>query len=267
MADENEIEKKAKAMGWSDKDSFRGDPDKWVDADTFVKRGETYLPILKERQDKLIEEIDRLKSQSQEDRKTFEQFREFATKAEERAFKQAESAHQKEISTLKAQLKSAAKEGDVEAIDRITQEIDSLKKPEAPVVEKKPDAVTPSEHPAFVDWKTRNQWYGADMEATAYAESVANFVKVTKPHLAGTPGFFDEVSNQVKEKFPTKFKNRNQDQAAAVEGASSDTQSSGKRKKSFADLPSEAKEGYERFKKIMPNFTKEQYLEQYDWGN
>ena len=33
------IENEAREMGWTDKDGFKGDPEKWVDAATFVDRG------------------------------------------------------------------------------------------------------------------------------------------------------------------------------------------------------------------------------------
>jgi hypothetical protein len=36
-------------MGWTAKEKFRGDPERWVDAATFVKNGEESLPILRER--------------------------------------------------------------------------------------------------------------------------------------------------------------------------------------------------------------------------
>src|SRR5665213_3643268 len=37
----------AKSMGWSPLEQWRGDPEKWVDADAFVERGHTVLPILR----------------------------------------------------------------------------------------------------------------------------------------------------------------------------------------------------------------------------
>ena len=55
-----EIEQKAKAMGWSPQEEFRGDPDKWIDAAKFVARGENIMPILKENLDRALEKLEKL---------------------------------------------------------------------------------------------------------------------------------------------------------------------------------------------------------------
>ena len=36
-------------------------------------------------------------------------------------------------------------------------------------------------------------------------------------------------------------------------------------RKTFDDLPDEAQEAYHRFKKLMPDMTKKQYLANYEW--
>jgi len=54
---EETAETKAKAMGWSPKDEFRGDPDRWVDAETYVRRGEEFIPFLRANNKKLEEEL------------------------------------------------------------------------------------------------------------------------------------------------------------------------------------------------------------------
>ena len=38
-------EEKASAIGWRPKDQWKGDPDKWVDADAFLKKGDEILPV------------------------------------------------------------------------------------------------------------------------------------------------------------------------------------------------------------------------------
>lgn len=48
---EQTAEDKAAAMGWAPQDQWRGPPGKWVDADTFLKRGENNPRILRERLD------------------------------------------------------------------------------------------------------------------------------------------------------------------------------------------------------------------------
>ena len=48
MSDENtDVEARARDMGWSPRDSWRGKAEDWIDAETFVKRGTEILPILR----------------------------------------------------------------------------------------------------------------------------------------------------------------------------------------------------------------------------
>ena len=42
-------EDRARAQGWRPKDEYNGNPDRWVDAEAFVKRGEEELPVVRER--------------------------------------------------------------------------------------------------------------------------------------------------------------------------------------------------------------------------
>ena len=50
-------EQEARNLGWVPQEEFRGDPGKWVDAETFVERGHTIMPILKSNNKKLEEQL------------------------------------------------------------------------------------------------------------------------------------------------------------------------------------------------------------------
>ena len=52
-----EVEVKARNMGWLEKDEFKGDPELWTDAAAFLERGENIMPILKERLDKMDKDL------------------------------------------------------------------------------------------------------------------------------------------------------------------------------------------------------------------
>ena len=54
----NEIETTALQMGWIPKEKFRGDESKWVDAETYVERGQTFLPFIKAENRKLQERLE-----------------------------------------------------------------------------------------------------------------------------------------------------------------------------------------------------------------
>ena len=57
------IEQRAKDMGWAPREEWRGDPERWIDAEQFVHRGEEILPILRSTNRKLQDEVTALKNE------------------------------------------------------------------------------------------------------------------------------------------------------------------------------------------------------------
>jgi hypothetical protein len=75
--------------------------------------------------------------------------------------------------------------------------------------------------------------------------------------------FYEEVTRQVKEAQPEKFTNPAR-KSASVSSSSDGRSPSTKTKKSYNDLPSEAKQACDKFvkQKLM---TQEQYVAEYQW--
>src|SRR6185436_4853984 len=87
-----EVEGRARRMGWRPQEEFRGPKDKWVDASQFVERGETELPVLRERFRALDDKFTRLERENSklshkiEDQTTvLKEFRDYSRQGEERA--------------------------------------------------------------------------------------------------------------------------------------------------------------------------------------
>ena len=238
-----EIEVLAAEEGWSPEDKWRGDPDKWVDARTFIRQGRTILRSTLQRQDGEIGEM----------KTTMEEFRDYARKSEQRAYDRA-------MANLKAQQRAAVQEGDTEAYDAAGKKIDALDK-EAP--EKAPQAApwNPDEDPNFKTFSADNPWYGGDIEMTAFAESIA---AVVGRKYEG-PAFYDKIAEEVRAKFPDKFKNAARKSPSRVEGSGAGTMRRGNGAgKTYADLPAEAKAACTRFvkQKLM---TRDEYVADYEW--
>ena len=252
-----DYEKEARAMGWVEKEEFRDDPEKWVDAKTFVEKGKNIMPILKENLDRALSKLERLEAERAADRERFAKFEEFASKAEERAHKKAEANYKKQLRTLKTELKKAAKSGDWDTYETLESDLDTLEKPEPP----KPAPTPPSnqEPPEFIEWKKVNSWYDDDYELRALADSMAQYVKATKPHIRDNKTFFEEVGKEVKKTRPDKFETK--ELPPGPEGGS-EAPPSGK-KKTFKDIPIEDQKQFEEFKQIMPEYTKEKFAKQY----
>ena len=143
-----EIEEKAKAMGWAPKEEFRGDESKWVDAEEFVKRGENYVGIAKENIDRLTTKVTNLEKKLEESSGLFNEFREFATKSEQRAYDKSQKEYEQNVKDLKKRLKEAAKKEEWSEFEDIGGEIDNLEKPTKPEEKKPPTPVSCTVMPA-----------------------------------------------------------------------------------------------------------------------
>lgn len=240
-------EDKARKMGWRPQEDFKGDPERWVDAETFVKNGEERLPLLKDNNRKLEQKIANME-------KTFQEFSEYHKKTIEETSKREYDKAKRE---LKAQQRQAVEEGDTETFDRIEQEIAAIPKPEAP----KPE--TPQQQnadPVVTDWIQENKWFDKDQTLRHFAISIENFLTTAYPGMDQSE-VLKEVKDRTQQEFPEKFGNPKRTAPGAVySGNEPPPVKAGK--KTFADLPEDAKAACKRYvdQKLL---TKDQYIKSY----
>src|ERR1700719_679149 len=53
-----EVQRQARDMGWQPREQWKGNPDNWVDAGEFVKRGETFVPFLQHERKRLKTDLE-----------------------------------------------------------------------------------------------------------------------------------------------------------------------------------------------------------------
>jgi len=226
-----DIEEKARTMGWVPKEEFRGDPEKHITAEEFVERGENIMPILKERLGKFEERIDSQVQQIEKLNQTVSNVVRMSKTASERAYKKA-------VRDLQKQQREAAHSGDGEAFDRVAKEIEELEKTQ---VDEKPSDI----HPDYNGWVQKNQWYVEDEQLSEYADFVANKIHQT----GGLEGraLYEEVTKRVKKQYPEKFENPKRQTPPPVEGGGGEGGETTKsKKKTYRDLPADAKEVCDR---------------------
>ena len=204
-------ESTAKEMGWVPQDQYRGDPNKWVDAETFVSRGNKSGPILKERNEHLIKEIQELKNQFAEHKKTTEQFKQFQAELQER--KAAE--YKSQIADLRAQKSEAIRNGDGDAVNDIDDRIDEIKD-RTKETEKPQPQQQYAPHADFDSWVSENSWFATDNKLKVYATEVGKELRESGDRSEGRV-FFDKVKELVRKDFPSKFGNPNRLKPSAVE--------------------------------------------------
>jgi hypothetical protein len=245
----SEVEDKARKMGWTPKEEFKGDPDKWRDAAEFVERGENMLPIVRatvKKQELKIAELEQ----------TIREFAEHHTKTEQRAYEKA-------FKDLKAKQIEAVAAGDAKAFAEVDAEMAALHKEAA----EKPKIKTPQQtsDPVYDEWASRNRWI-EDRTLEKEAEAQAIYLRERGDKRIGAD-FLDAVKERVKKEFPDKFENPRRNAAQSVESSAPAAKKGGK---TYADMPAEAraacdrmaKNGYAGDAKAQAEF-KAQYVKQY----
>jgi hypothetical protein len=248
---QQQIEARARAMGWTEKSEFKGDPAKWRDAAEFVERGENLLPLVKAQNKRLEREVAELKQTTRE-------LGDYLSKTEQRAYDRA-------LADLKQQRKEALAAGDGDAFDKADEQIEQLKSDAAAKAAKRAEKKDDGPDPVYAEWESRNAWL-KDTELSEYAEFAAQKLRASGEKATGAE-FLDMVAERVKKQFPAKFTNPRRESAQAVEGAAPAARRGGK---SYADMPAEAraacdrmaKNGFGGDEKAMAKF-KADYVKQY----
>ena len=242
-------EDRAMAMGWTPQTQFKGDPAKWVDAETFVKRGEEFLPFLKANNRRLEQAHDRAVAKIAALEKAVQTSIQHISRADQRAYAKARA-------DLDVELEQYAAAGNVEAVKAVTKDILDLQN------ETTAKADVPDVPAEMAAWQEANPWYGTDKALTAAVRAIADDVfeegYTGKAQLA-------EVDRRIRAEFPAKFAkptNPNRKLPGAVEGVGTAPRRSGK---TYSDLPPEARAMCDSFVRDIRGFTREKFVADYDW--
>ena len=239
VKDDRDYEAEAKAQGWAPESEWRGKPEDFKSAEQFVKDGEDIPAILKSKVDKLEGRVEELLASNQK-----------LNEVSQRQVQKERKEKEKLISELEETRKQAVSEGDGEAFDRADKQINDLRNdyPQTPEID-----------PMAKRWLESNPWYETNDKLGAYADGQAD--RLVAQGYTGQ-AYFDELTKRTKEAFPEEFGNKNRSKPNTVEDAAPSSPSS---KQTFDNLPAEAKEAFAAFKRDIPGFTKEQFVEQYEW--
>ena len=237
-----DYEGEARDLGWRPKEEFTGDESRWTDAETFVRKGETMLPLIKKENAHLKRELADLK-------KTVARASDHFSKAEERAYQRA-------IADLETRHEQAVEVGDVAAAKAVAKEMRELNNdakaemPAAPPVEVEE---------ALIEWRAANPWYDAGGIKKDYADLVAEKNKA-KTATMPPAEFFQFVADEVAKKFPDAKRAK---PSNPVEGGGINRPRTGG--KSFADLPPQAQQMCDKWVRQGVIKSREDYVKSYQW--
>lgn len=253
MNTEVSIENQAKQLGWVPKEQFRGPEEAWVDAETFVRKGEEILPIVNANNKKLHSELARTTAQVAELKKLVEAGADSLKAFEEFHRDSLSRALEQQRAELVKQLTEARNEGDVSREIEVQDQLDEVRQQQKDVkkiVKAEPSAAVQQQSsnapdPEFTAWHAENPWFGTDVKKTAYANGLAQTMRMD-PANANLTGrqFYDKVKEGVAELFGDID---DTPRHSKVEGAANSSARNSGRGRSFADLPAEAKVACDRF--------------------
>lgn len=242
-ATERNWDAEAREEGWVPQEQYKGSKP-WIDAKTFVERGEQILPIVSAQNRKLKDELQGLRATTAQLVAVMN-----TNIAKERAEK---DQYIRQLEDLKAK---AIDEGKGQEVIQIDRQLANVRAEPAQL------------DPYIPQWKAENDWYGRDRRLTGIADGLGAQYRQDNPH-ASTRQILDYVTAEVKNLNGTTRK------PASAEAPTNTTtvRKSAPKGKSWDDLPADVQTVGERFIKSMgaakdkdgkPRMTKELYVKQY----
>ena len=268
-----EVIERAQRMGWRPKEEYRGPEDRWIPADKFIEKGESELPILRDRlralDDRYVKEVTGLKGELGEVKQVLTEFREFSKSAEQRAYERAK----KELETRRDE---AVRSADPDTFKALDQELRDLEKsaPREPEKKEEKKQAEPTVSEDVSRWIKENPWFEADAELREIA-SVLHGHNLQRG--ISERASLEKLTDDIKRRFPDKFDDGDDDDGddeprrrkPAPVAAPSGNRRRGKGR-TFDDMPPDeraaALASYNKFAKMMPGYTKTEYLASYDWS-
>jgi hypothetical protein len=256
-----DYEAEARQHGWTPQEEFKGDPDRWTDAETFVKRADEVMPLLKKQNSNLKAQIDQL------------------NRTVKRLAKAEQSAYENAIKELNDRAENAVESGDIETYRKVNADLTKLQKEATADVD--PKAQDAAALDAFDAFRENNTWFdkGAlasasevEVEARLYADRLAEkYARQGLPNEMEPSDFFAKIAEETEARFPLlKAKKTREKPPSAVAGVTAP--GAGRSSKTGANLPPEARRQAERFfnqgiikgKDLTDALNK--YAASYDWN-
>ena len=209
QSDAHDYTHEARRKGWRPQAEYAGPEAQWVDAKTFIERGERFTK-------KLETEISTLKAQVASFEGTKKQFAKFF----DAQMAKRDQEHSEALSALRLQKSQATRDGDdslvIELEDRIeaTRDAQKLLKEEATAAAKEHEAEQApaaadgpnTQNPVLIELVADgNDWFQKDEVLTKYAIDTGNAMRTAGDKTTGR-AFLDKVAAQVRADFPRRFK-------------------------------------------------------------
>jgi hypothetical protein len=257
QASAGEVEEIAAQMGWRPQDGWSGDPEKWVDAKTYILRGDDIQKTLKESLGQLRRQNESMRSDLRGVREHFDRL--------------TEAQRTKHREELKAARREAATRGDAEAVEQIAGEIEELDRSGQQPAQQQQVVFDP----AYTAWADRNPWYLKDRIMSEAADNVAREFSDKNPG-ASIAEALEEVDRRLPDLFPTVFVKKptgngpqptattepRRPAAPSVEGAGNRPPQTKPKKYTPSDLSSDELDVAKRYVKMGTHKNVQEYIDE-----
>jgi hypothetical protein len=283
------VEAVARVQGWKPLAEFRGDPAKWVPADTFMARGIETPAILAERNNVLAGRLSRTEGMLDRTRQelggkldealgTVATMTQMMRTSEQRAYERAKR-------DIKAEMEKAVASGDAAAFSRLDAQRDELertKPADTPlVVPRRETTTTPppgpvedhrdANHPAVKRFLETHRWYDPSQQRTdrdqimmAYTDTVLAGLRATQPNVP-LAEHIEHVEQELRARFPDKFRatvanghdpdDRRQEPASVTPSSASVPTRRTAQRFTFDTMPKESKDAYAKYEGQLKSYN------------
>lgn len=176
------VKAEAEALGWVDRDAWRGPPEAWSSAQEFVDRGHALLPMFRKNNETLLAKF---KASQTELAQVTDALKE--TQASVKALTEFQAAEVKrqveaKVAALRGQIKEARKDGDEELVDTLGDQLEEAREQLKAPAAAPPPPPPPGPEPWAVAFADENKdWFGKDKKRTAFVIAAAEELKETTP--------------------------------------------------------------------------------------
>jgi chromosome segregation ATPase len=254
MAD---VEELARAQGWKGPEEFSGPPEKFKSAEDFLKVAEDYAPVSRERNRYLTEQLEKLNQKYEQTQSTLHKLADHHKKTAQLAYKRA-------LRELSQKRQEAVELGDTDTFKKVDEEIQELQaaKPEDEISPANSGQSAQSHQETLDKWVSENEWFVNDITLHQAAIAAGNILSIKHPTMSPEKQLA-EIKKMVMEQYPEKFESDKASKVSPVLGGDNYSGSGGRgRKKSYSDLPGDAKKACDDFVK-QGLMTKDDYVKEY----
>ncbi len=251
-----EVQAAATKLGWIPPERYKGDPERFVDADAFIERGETVLPIVKKQLENTRTELREIKEREAATAAALAKAQKAIEEIDLRHSVATQKAVERAKADVKAQLELASEAGDHKGVAELTErmvELNDAAKDAKAAAETKPAADAPKAYvpsASVKEWNAANPWYGDSTDAENIDRTNIMNRAAYMLRLAGFPGTETEFLEQAKADMEIAWEKKHPKQVDKVGGGAHGSNEEGgggaPRGKTYNSLPKDAKEQCDR---------------------